>query len=209
MFGSRRLIMFAAVAMLAILPIGIGGCLSQEDAEKYKQQAIQLRETIDKQIVSLQEQLLHVTDTQQKALIENQISAVTSQRAVVDAGIKQMDQAISALKSDNPFDTVANNVIPWIPEPYKTPAMFGVGILGMIWRNAKLKGGIKSLAKSIQTVVVPALNGGDPASSLPPNIATKLDAVQTNTAKAGVDAAQADLGLRSKTIWTTLFNLLP
>lgn len=98
------------------------------------------------------------------------------------------DKSIAEAKND-PVAVGAEEIgqsplVQFVPEPFRSPVVLGLGLFAAIWRMVKWKNAAKTIAKSIEKLPEQVNDWKDPV------VVATLDANQTPLAKAAVDLAQ-------------------
>lgn len=102
--------------------------------------------------------------------------------------LDQADKTIADAKND-PVAVGAEEIgqsplVQFVPEPFRSPVVLGLGLFAAIWRMIKWKNAAKTIAKSIEKLPEQVNDWSDPV------VVATLDANQTPLAKAAVDLAQ-------------------
>ena len=124
-----------------------------------------------------------LVEARDKAVLDGNLALADS----LSGAIVEADKAIGAVKTD-PVATTAEGIqqsplVNFVPEPFRTPVVLGIGLFAAIWRMVKWKQAAVSIAKSMEKAMPDAPFKDNATVAL-------IDANQTPLAKKAVDIAQ-------------------
>jgi len=146
---TARFITGAALLLaLALLP----GCLDTSDAMAFRDQAAAIRDDLARQEASWQARLAaDPPASPDHAQLAAQTALVTAKLAAADAAVRQVDSVLA--EANNPQDPLSRAVgviVPWLPEPVRTPAVLGTALAVTVLRARRVKIGMASIARGLQ-----------------------------------------------------------
>jgi len=172
--------MLALGAALAVVP----GCANPEREAQRTQQ-------IDSDLSQKERQLEDArakpdVTPQQREEIDRLLADVRQDRATLADRLSKLQAAQSAAASEDPLIRIVGSVAGWIPAPFGGLVTLGLPLAAAGLKLWRTDSAAKSIARSMET-----LKTSDPAfAEAFSKYAGVLDGIQTNKAKAIVDAAQ-------------------
>lgn len=181
-----RPIVVAVLAVLATIAcFSLPGCVTKEDLQKLRDdiqdRSTELANSRDSANDKLADPTLAPADKQ--ALLDFVAQANAQLKTNGDA-IAKLDDAIA--KYQNPLDTALGYVMPFIPEPFRSPVTIGVGAIGLLLRNKQLSDGLGSLAQSTVKLAQKSPQVADAIKTHE----VMMRQTQTKAAKRAIDKAQ-------------------
>lgn len=176
------------VLLLTALPLA--GCGLTEQVETLRAHTETLGTQLDAEIdhLAAQRALLPQGDPALQDL-DDAIAARAQQRDAVDAALARLDTTAADL--ENPGGILTEGVglaLPFLPEPFRGPAVALAGIAAAVWRASRLKKAAGSIAEGLDKAM---RRDADLRAAVQRN-ADLFRTVQTPTARRIVDEATKD-----------------
>jgi len=163
----------------------VPGCVNKEDLQLARddisQKTTGLKEKRDKAAGSVNDTGL---TAEERAQLQSFISEADVQLAANNKAIADLDKTIAAYQ--NPLDQALGIVMPFIPEPFRSPLVLGTGVVAAVLRNKQLGDGLSSLAQSTVKLAQKSPQVADAIKTHE----VMLRQTQTRTAKRAIDKAQ-------------------
>ena len=175
---ARLVVIVAAAAALA-------GCAVGEGFDRFRGELAQLRAQLASDQRAWQSRLSALDpDDPRRGGIRAQLSSATAQLTAVDAAVAHADliEAEAAHPTD-PISRLIGAVVPWLPEPVRTPLVLTAALVATAARARQLKKGAASIAASIRRV----MHDDPQLAEAFGKHATTLRSIQTPTAARIVD----------------------
>ena len=144
------------LALCAFLALSAGG---EEWAgggfEQFQSELVQLRDQLAEDQAAWEQRLASLPENDPaRPMIVAQRATATAQRAAVDAAIIQAElvQAEAEHPTD-PISSLIGAIVPWLPEPVRTPLVLGSALFVTAARARQLKKGAASTATSLRRVM--------------------------------------------------------
>jgi hypothetical protein len=171
------------MALGAVLVVS-AGC-ADLGLDQFQSELVMLRDQLAEDQVAWEQRLDSLPSNDPAVpLLEAQRATAAAQRSMVEAALAQAD--LIRDEAENPTDPIGSligAVVPWLPEPVRTPLVLGSALVLTAARARQLKKGAVSIATSLRRVMA-----DDPqfAEKLREHAGT-LRAIQTPTAARIVD----------------------
>lgn len=174
----------AVATPLAGAALMLPACVASEDVERVRAEAAVLQRTLEADAAEWERRAesLPEGDPLREAAFSRQ-SASEAGAAAIRAALSSLEHAIA--ESNNPSGPVSQTVAAWVPEPARLPALLALGALGAAVRGWRLKAGLVSVARGIDT----AMREDEEFRACFKRHADTFRATQTPTAKRVVDEA--------------------
>ena len=155
--------------------------------ERFEAELVQLRDQLAEDQAVWEQRLASLPENDPaRLLIEAEGATAAAQLAAVDAAITQAElvRAEAEIPTD-PLSSLIGAVVPWLPEPVRTPLVLGGALIVTAARARQLKRGAASIATSLRRVMADDPQFADKFREH----ASTLRAIQTPTAARIVDEA--------------------
>lgn len=142
-------------AFLAIgLALCLGGCVDMGELDKFREDAAALRDDLSAREADWLQRLESMSPGDPlRTSVEAELAAAKAKTAVADAALKRIDQVLDRAKNpggyDDPLGRTVGLVLPWLPEPMRTPAALGAALVATLWRSRQLKQAAVSIARGV------------------------------------------------------------
>lgn len=138
----------AGVGMLLLTP----GCIGIDDVRLVRDQADALRLAIEKQVVDVASAAADLPegDARLEDLQARKAHLEALHRSVSEA-VAQADRVLQEVGSpQSPISAIVGAVVPWVPEPARTPLLLGGALLATLVRAGQWRSGLKSVVSGIE-----------------------------------------------------------
>ncbi len=181
--GSWRVLTLCVTLVLGV------GCAEWSGGgfEHFQSELVELRDQLAADQAAWEQRLASLPENDPaRLLIGAQRATAAAQRAAVDAAIIQAE--LVQAEAENPTDPISSligAVVPWLPEPVRTPLVLGSALIVTAARARQLKKGAASIATSLRRVMADDPQFADKFREH----ASTMRAIQTPTAARIVDEA--------------------
>lgn len=163
----------------------VPGCVTKEDLQQARDdiqaRSTELATSRDTANDKLADPTLAPAD---KQALQEFVTLANAQLKTNGDALAKLDDAIA--KYQNPLDTALSYVMPFVPEPFRSPITIGVGAVTLLLRNKQLSDGLGSLAQSTVKLAQKSPQVADAIKTHE----VMLRQTQTRTAKRAIDKAQ-------------------
>lgn len=136
-----------------VLSLGaVSGCSSFDEARMVQEDLQSLREDLDQRAEELAISASQMDPADPgRAQAEALASAAKARARAVDTGLGHLGAVLDEAQSpSDPVTRVVQSLSELLPEPLRVSAVLAAAAGGLAWRSSRLKGGLRSVALSIE-----------------------------------------------------------